>query len=418
MGAVFCGWLALWAGERPAWATPLAPYLVRPASALVRQQSNLVMGRPVPVVTDSVDDVRAFLKREMDEQWKSVDLPAQVELMAAHGYLPAGLDLRQTFMDLFSSQAAAFYDLRTGVFHNIQRGDLTEALGEFVVVAHELTHAAQDQAVPAQARMDGLAEDDDRQRAMMWVMEGQATLVGNRVGHLMGPPVPGPLGLFVGELETMFMWTPFFRQVAPETMARMGAGDTPPFLLEQLWTPYAEGSRFAWTLERMLGRQAHRQMQCRPPQSTEQLLHPSKYLSRVDTPLQVGVPTLDGSAPRSRLVQGEWALRWLLRQHLPEAVADDAAAGWGGDAMVLGPHGATAWRLIMDSTQDADALHAALAAVPWKGGSVLRQANDEVHLFTSVTPQEAERWHAALISSPRPRLAVGTQDASGGICGP
>lgn len=399
LGPALC-LLLLWT---PLRASPLAPFLVKPVSVLIRQHGQLVMQKPVPVVTDTEAQVRAHLAKELDEQWKHTDVDAQTELLVRHGFLPRGTDVRRTLLDLFGSQAAAFYDTRTGVFHNIHRGGATEALGEFVVVAHELTHAAQDQTVPAQARMDQVQQDDDQSRALMWALEGQATLLGNRMGHILGPPLPGPWGAALGELETFFLWTPMFRDAAPQAMQSTGAANVPPFMLEQLWTPYALGSRWMWNVERMLGRAAHRQVLCHPPQSTHQTLHPRAYAQRVP-PLVVEAAPRQGGAARTHLVQGEWALRWLLRNHLAEKQADALAQSWRGDSMVLAADGSSAWRVVTSTPQDAVALGAALQGIPDLRTAQVRVHGDEVHLFVNIAAEHVSAWHAELSSSSRAPL--------------
>lgn len=399
----------------PAAASPLVPWLVKPSQQVIKRHTGLPLMRAVPVVNDTEEQVRAHLMTELDKQLAGVDVPAMVELSVRHGWFPSGIDLRKIYVDLYSSQAAAFYDTRSGVFHNITRGGALETLSETVVVAHELTHAAQDQAVPAQGRLDTLKDDDDRQRALMWVMEGQATLVGNRVGHIVGPPLPGPLGVLVGELETIFTWTSAWKEAAPKAMAKMGA-TAPPFIMEGLWTPYTEGSRFAWFVERVMGRRAHAAMLCRPPASTEQMMHPEKYLRRQDPPRVVHLSHPQGARPRSELTQGEWALQWLLRQQMPEAAADDVAAGWGGDRMALYPDGSGVWRLVMDTVGDAKQLEDALGSMAWPVPAVIRRTAAEVQLFTATPMDSVDAWSAQLSGLQAAPLDVTALDQHAGVC--
>ena len=85
-----------------------------------------------------------------------------------------------------------------------------------------------------------------------------------------------------------------------------------------------------------------------PPRSTEQILHPEKYLVRRDDPQLVLLPDVRG----------------MLERFLPEAEAGTAGAGWGGDQFhpYEGAGGArralvflTAWDGEADAREFADA---------------------------------------------------------------
>ena len=81
-----------------------------------------------------------------------------------------------------------------------------------------------------------------------------------------------------------------------------------------------------------------------PPVSSEQIIHPDKYLAG-EEPLSVNIndysPSLGkGWAQVSANTMSEWMLRTYLEEYLDEDRAA-AAAGWGGDAYSLlsGPEG-------------------------------------------------------------------------------
>jgi hypothetical protein len=101
-------------------------------------------------------------------------------------------------------------------------------------------------------------------------------------------------------------------------------GDLPPFLMSQLLFPYLSGERFVAELRRggswRLVDAAYR---TRPPASTEQVLHPEKYL-RFEEPVPVELPGADGTF-------GEWQTSELLAL-AGGTDSRDAAAGWGGDS--------------------------------------------------------------------------------------
>jgi hypothetical protein len=98
-----------------------------------------------------------------------------------------------------------------------------------------------------------------------------------------------------------------------------------------------------------------------PPHSTEQILHPERYLQ--DAPRSPDLNDLSpslgaGWITKDTGVLGEWRTLLALRAHLEPDDAGTAAAGWGGDryAILAGPSpGSAAWLLLTrwDTVRDA-----------------------------------------------------------------
>ena len=112
---------------------------------------------------------------------------------ALTGLYPAGLDLKAESLKLLKSQVAGFYDPHgkemvlveggadVGVWNNaaqfmIQR----DVVGE-MLLAHELTHALQDQNFDLESSLDKVKDNDDRALALKSVAEGDATHRGFRL---------------------------------------------------------------------------------------------------------------------------------------------------------------------------------------------------------------------------------------------
>jgi hypothetical protein len=77
-----------------------------------------------------------------------------------------------------------------------------------------------------------------------------------------------------------------------------------------------------------------------PPQSTEQILHPEKFLPPVDKPIEVDCGSFD-EFPLGRTnvdytdVLGELGVGSLIRRYLGESESKRASEGWGGDRYFL-----------------------------------------------------------------------------------
>jgi hypothetical protein len=151
----------------------------------------------------------------------------------------------------------------------------------------------------------------------------------------------------------------------------------PPVVRDQLVQPYLAGLTFARAVWARGGGEALREAWGRPPESTEQVLHPAKFFSRekprVVAPV-VGAPS--GARLVSEGVLGEMLLRTLV-----EGAGLAATEGWGGDGWRLwdvGGRTALAWRSEWDRAADAGEFHAALRARFARYGAAVPRAGWEV----------------------------------------
>ena len=195
-------------------------------------------------------------------------------------------------------------------------------------IAHELEHALQDQHFDLLALTKPLKDDGDRQLAHAALVEGDGTAV-------------------MLELQAQSMRLPV--EQLPDLVSQLGEqllhgapGQTPAFdgaptyVRDTLIFPYLEGLRFVMALRRGKPWSRIDAVFKQPPSSTEQILHPDRYLSH-DEPVLIDAAPLVGLAPRKEIrrdVMGELGLRILFRTRLPEPQADAAATGWGGDRLV------------------------------------------------------------------------------------
>ena len=119
-----------------------------------------------------------------------------------------------------------------------------------------------------------------------------------------------------------------------------------------------------------------------PPVSTEQILHPEKYIAG-EKPRNSPAPDVSskmgkGWTQASNDTMGEFILKTYLEQHLTEAEAATAAAGWGGDGYSLlnGPEGqrillsVIRWDTTEDSKEFFDA-YQVFAGVKMQGENVV-----------------------------------------------
>jgi hypothetical protein len=111
----------------------------------------------------------------------------------------------------------------------------------------------------------------------------------------------------------------------------------------------------------------------KPPASTEQVLHPEKYLKE-DPPVQLGLKPLEDlfaarkAALRYRTTLGELGTA-IFFESLLETPRPEAPAGWGGDRLMAWTEGArtlVVWATAWDREQDAREFEDAAAAAAFR----------------------------------------------------
>ena len=212
--------------------------------------------------------------------------------------------------------AAAAYDPRTKRLYVVSDAvAANEALVEFVL-AHELDHALEDQSFGIGG---GGKLDDDGAIARQALVEGSATDV-------------------MIEFAARFL-TPLELRAATETIDE-GAGEVPEAYVEQLTWTYLGGRRFIRALRDYGGgwKLVDYAYGHRPPATTEQVLHPVKYLrDELPAPVRIDGEVLreEGWTLADRNVIGELPTDYLLRVGVGPEEAKAAAAGWDGDRYEL-----------------------------------------------------------------------------------
>jgi hypothetical protein len=217
-------------------------------------------------------------------------------------------------------------------------------------LAHELVHALQDQSYPLGPMLKYKPGESDRLAAAHALVEGDAT--------------SAMLDVVAGSAFNID--EALLRKLVAISTALSTVGDTPRALQESLSVPYTDGFAFVQRLRRQGGWPAVDAVWRALPETTEQLLHPEKLASR-EAAIVIPPPPVDALGPGFRAVfddvMGEQGLRIAFEDYGHRDAAAQAAAGWGGDRLVVArrdrpeapdrPEFAVAWRLQFDTAADA-----------------------------------------------------------------
>lgn len=336
----------------------------------IEKMRGMKFERPVKV---QVTDKKGFLDyaRKRQELTETPQRRVRDETIAKMlGVVPADMDLQATLEKLLEEQVGGFYDPGSDTFFLMEAfgGDLAK-----IILAHELTHALDDQHFDLDGTLKRMGQQSDKEFAFMAVVEGSGT-------------------------SAMNQWT--FQHLASidkkallesQDLGTEGLAEAPAFLWKPLLAAYLRGEGFLVRIPSMnLAMKAAKVEDVRsafenPPRSSEQILHPAKYWNQDerDEPRKIEFDT--SKLPEGWTVLGEDTLGelylGLLTTPLDKRKGLDAknmlavlgieytnaaAEGWGGDrALLLGKGDAralifvTAW----DTPKDAQEFLAAAESV-------------------------------------------------------
>lgn len=247
---------------------------------------------------------------------------AAQELLALTGTIDPDEDLATALAGV-EEQLGGIYDSASGEVLILE--DAVEELGDKAeaIVAHELTHALEDQAFGTfEPGVSVLAEPA---AARLSLIEGTATLAEIQYArrHLQ---VERTVTSILDRRERQAAKTPI-----PEPLRRAIA------------FPYVTGGRFAQELHRRGGWRLVNEAHRRPPVSTEQIIHPAKW-RRNERPVKLPEPSgeaLGRGWERIGVAElGELDTSVLLETGVSREEAERAAAGWGGARFSVWHHDA------------------------------------------------------------------------------
>ncbi len=278
-------------------------------------------------------------------------------VLVAFGLAPEGVNLLESEEQFVAQEVGGYYDTGTGKLYLIDTDrKRLSPLGESIY-AHEVTHALQDQHFDLSRIEESLGnKNDDEAMAITALIEGDAASVEYEY-------VRSKRGL-EERIE---------REQQKDAPNEGLLEEAPPIIVESFYFPYEAGEGFVAALYEEGGNKgvdaAFRDL----PQSTEQVIHPEKYLER-DKPTEIRLPDLSKAlgAGWERLDEntfGEFRIIVLLAGQEPTDRGWEAALskgeGWDGDRYALyakGDEEAVHWRTVWDSPKDAREFAGALRA--------------------------------------------------------
>lgn len=284
----------------------------------------------------SRDEVIAYLTKHMND--KDTQRLRRSELvLKKFGLVPRDFDLEKLLLALLREQVAGYYDPKTKTVNLLDWVPVDE---QEPVMAHELTHALQDQSIGLEKWMDrgekdlgeirrnptsADIENDETDDAREAVIEGQAEAVA--LDYALAPSgrsvVDSP-----DLVESM------------EAAMTNGTEDSPAFksapivMRESLTFPYSWGAEFVIKLLEKGGKsEAFAAVLANPPHTTRQIMQPETYLAgeKIDP---MPVPDFKKDFKNYQKfdigAMGEFDVEVLVEQYVGKALSKRLYPEWRG----------------------------------------------------------------------------------------
>jgi hypothetical protein len=246
------------------------------------KQTGLPIKREVKRKLTSRDEVVSYLTKHLNDE-DTKRLRRSELVLKKFGLLPPDFNLETFLVALLREEVAGYYDPKTRTVNLLDWVPIEE---QEPVMAHELTHALQDQAVGLQKWMKkgekdlgeikkdptpADIENDEMDNAGEAVLEGQAQA-------MMFQYAIAPTG------HTITTSPALVESMEEETLTGTAGtkvfNEAPIFLKESLTFPYSYGMNFVIELMQKSGKQkAFAGVLQNPPHTTRQIMQPETYLA-------------------------------------------------------------------------------------------------------------------------------------------
>lgn len=352
--------------------------IVSMTAEMLRETSELrelTILRSVKSGAQSRSEIERTIIKNLDTETTPAEMHASEVLLKFFGLAPKDFAYRTFLIKLLTEQVAGYYDPKAQQFY---LADWIELDGQKPVMAHELTHALQDQHFNLKRFENWPKGDSDAELAAHALIEGDATLA---------------MTLYMAKnpLVALAFITSLGGDEATEQFKQ-----APRALRESLLFPYEEGSSWATQVYKRGGWEMVSRAFTTLPQSSEQILHAEKYFS-YEAPQKIALPDFKSvlGPTWKRLdydVNGEWGTYLILDEFLQNATESKrASAGWGGDRFALYETGKpdeffvaqlTAWDTPLDS-REFFAAYAKRTAKRYPYAQELQSTPDRIEWQTS-----------------------------------
>jgi hypothetical protein len=284
----------------------------------------------------SRDEVNHYLKEKFDEDEGAKRMERSEIVLKKFGLLDQDFHLRSFLLSLLTEQIAGFYDNKTKTVNLL---DWIEPDEQKPVLAHELTHALQDQKIGLTKWSDVSMSDtsknvqDDNRHLQVDEADTARTAVAE--GQAMAVFIDYTLRSTGKTLADAPDLSDRLKEQVTDTSGSPIMARAPLLLQQSLMFPYSEGLTFEQAILVKAGKEAaFAGVLANPPSSSFEIIHPNAYMAHAPVPvirLPDIHPLLDPEyVPYDIGVMGELDVRILSELFGGRELATALAPEWNG----------------------------------------------------------------------------------------
>jgi len=312
--------------------------LLREVSGKIVQVRELSPPQNIPLKVVTVDWVEENWGRKFAEE-SSEELQVEEEIYKALFLMPQNLSLAEVEVEQSRATVAAVWEGNLYVVR--EHFNPFDKLSAERTLAHEITHMIQEKYFKGSA-----ARFHDELQAWAVLIEGDAGFTADKyTKEATATPTVSDDLVFLSSSNKPSVATHFPAVKMPESLV-------------ELWLfRYKYGESFVSALYGVGGWEKVNAAYVNPPLTTEQILHPEKYLEGESFALVDSMPlnSSDWNLVKTERF-GEHFIRVMLSSHIPRDDAIKAAEGWHGDNFTYykkEENHLFTWKIVWDTERDS-----------------------------------------------------------------
>ncbi|MCP5106922.1 MAG: hypothetical protein GY950_26295 [bacterium] len=274
----------------------------------------------VPVRYLDKNRLRNYISDLVEKEYPDQLARKEAMFIQLMGFSKKRLNVKKIRKKILVTNAGGVYNEKTKELLALEEYRTVDLMNS-MILAHELRHAVQDAHFDIQAILGERSDFDDRKLAVLSAIEGDATFVAVMYN-----------GFDPRVMSSTFSSDPLVSFSPIGNTAQLYKA--PGIIKHQMTMPYVKGMRFVSEVFKKKKWKGVNRILKFPPDSTEQILHPEKYLKR-EKPVEVEVLYRpDGYKLYHSGVIGEYYLNILLIEK-QSGKYGEPAVGWGGDTFKI-----------------------------------------------------------------------------------
>lgn len=368
------------------------------------KDTSLEIKHPVKRMFITRDEVTKFLRKKFDEDKGNRRMERSELVLKKFGLIDRDFKLRPFLLTLLTEQIAGFYDNKTQTIYLLDWVPIDE---QKPVMAHELTHALQDQHVGLtkwqNQTEDTVSKDvaddnkhirtDETDTAREAVLEGQAmvafadyVLEQQTIAEALKEGKPAPTTF--PTLKDVPMMAQLLQSGSSDMSGSPVLARAPLLLQQALLFPYTAGLGFEDKVLTLAGvGRAFTGVLDTPPNSSAEIMHPEQYLAHTPEPVMLlpdihPLMTGAGYEPYDIGVMGELDVRITAELFGGKPLAEALAPAWAG-----GIYYAAQKKNATPAEKESTASLSLLYSSQWKNDD---SARGFFHIFEEALPRQYE----------------------------